>query len=227
METSLNSQILFISGPSGGGKSAFIRQLRQGSLPPEIAQRLPPQAATWDLIEANDILKNDIALPPLIAQLNAGKCFIVHYDIVFIHCRHLSDYALDPAMQLFDHTAAVQLLWIRPEPEDLRRQFSQRSQTLLKRKSLGSRLWASIFRKPMRLLIRLVKGEKMHSTKDFYAKSEWISWCYELWHRHLLSLQARFHLAPILVIAPDGRTAQSEQFQLIELTTGTSVQQSS
>ena len=49
--------ILLISGPSGGGKTTFLRQLREGTLAPEILARLPAGSGNWPVLEANDVLK--------------------------------------------------------------------------------------------------------------------------------------------------------------------------
>lgn len=215
MASTSQPQILFISGASGGGKSALIRQLRDGTLNPDIAQHLPVGAATWEIIEANDFMKNDLDLASLTERLKSGTPFIVHYDIAFIHCRNLTDYNADPAMQWMAQARSVQSLWIRPDAAVLQKQFSQRSHALLQKKSLGSRLWSSIVRKPKRQLTAWLKGQKKYSTADLYQQAGWIDNCYQRWQNHLQTMLAAHPHYTHLIIAPSPHSSTGESFALI------------
>lgn len=212
------SHVLLISGPSGGGKSAWIRQLRDGTLPEEMSSLLPDSVATWDLIEANDFMKQDLDLTAMQEQLDQGKSFILHYDIVFIHTRGDHDYRNDPAMQFLDHATSIQSVWIRPEAEVLYRQFRQRSAQIQRKKSLGSRIWASCFRKPKRQLMAILKGQSKTSTSELYQKPDWIISCYQQWQKHLQTITQQHPRYSHLIIAPLPHTSSREGFTIVDQT---------
>ena len=216
MNANTKSHILFISGPSGAGKSAFIRQLRTKTLPSSIAENLPSEAADWATVEANDITKGDLDAPSVIARMQAGECLIIHYDIVFIHCRQKNpSYPADLALAFLPHAEKIHSVFIRPEPEVLQKQFAARSAQILQRKSRGSRIWTSLIRTPMRQIRALIKPKKTSTTQALYRREDFITSCYQQWEKHLASMAASKPLASNIIIEPAVITTAVESFQII------------
>lgn len=210
------STILFISGPSGAGKSAFIRQFRAKTLPATISGHLPENASDWDIVEANDITKGDLDAAKILALMQAGESLIVHYDIVFIHCRQKNpSYEADQALSFLTHAENIHSVFIRPEPPVLRKQFAARSAQILLRKSRGSRLWTTLVRTPMRKLRSLIKPKKTSSTQVLYAREGFIGSCYQLWEQHLTKMAASKALTSSIIIEPAAQNSTHESFQLV------------
>jgi hypothetical protein len=216
LNANTKSQILFISGPSGAGKSAFIRQLRTKSLPSAIVANLPAEAADWSIIEANDITKGDLDEASVISRIQQGESLIVHYDIVFIHCRQKKpSYPADQAIAFLSHVEKIHSVFIRPEPDVLQKQFAARSAQILQRKSRGSRIWTSLIRTPMRQIRGLIKPKKTSTTQALYRLEGFIASCYQQWEKHLASMAASKPLASSIIIEPAVITTAVESFQII------------
>lgn len=223
MNANTKSHILFISGPSGAGKSAFIRQLRTKTLPSSIAENLPSEAPDWATVEANDITKGDLDAPSVIARMQAGECLIIHYDIVFIHCRHKNpSYPADLALDFLSHAEKIHSVFIRPEPEVLQKQFAARSAQILQRKSRGSRIWTTLIRTPMRQLRALIKPKKTSTTQTLYRREGFIASCYQQWEIHLKSIAASQSVASNIIIEPAPNSSAQESFQQVSLHTSPS-----
>ncbi len=218
------SHILFISGPSGAGKSAFIRQLCTKSLPISIAANLPTEAADWAIVEANDISKGDLDADSVIARMHAGESLVVHYDIVFIHCRQKNpSYPADQALAFLSHAEKIHSVFIRPEPEVLQKQFAARSAQVLQRKSRGSRIWTTLIRTPMRQIRALIKPKKISTTKALYRREGFIAACYQQWEKHLKSIAASQPVQSNMIIEPAPNSAAQKSFQQVSLLTSPSI----
>ena len=211
-----SAHILLISGPSGGGKSAFIRQLQQGKLPPAITEALPQDCHYWPLIEANDILKGDLDFEEVSKQLRQGDSHIVHYDIVFLHCRKLTNYEQDPAMALWSLAQQMTAVFVRPDAVTVRHQHQQRSARQQQKKSAGSRLWARWVRMPLRRLKSVFTGKSTLSTTDLYADETWINDCYQQWQQFLTHQLGRIPHSSLLLVAPDKNSTVGEAFVLLD-----------
>lgn len=131
--------LLLVSGPSGGGKSTFIEQLRNGKLAPAIRSLLPAPSDGWPVVEANNVLKEDLSPVDFAQLVQAGNC-LVHYDIVFIRKHGLRRYEDDPAMRLLAEAASLDVVFVRPDVAQLQTQFQERLQRQAATKSKGSKL---------------------------------------------------------------------------------------
>lgn len=209
------SPLLLICGPSGGGKSAFIRQLQQGRLPPDIRELLPESAAQWKLVEANDILKGDLDIQEVSQQLSRGEPLLVHYDIVFLHTRGLNRYEQDPAMALWPLAGPITVVFVRPDAATVQRQHLQRSARQQRKKSLGSRLWMNWIRKPLRRMRMALTGKHVVSSMTLYQHPHWLETCYEQWQDYLRSLLQRGDTS-LLVVAPAPGSPSEEAFILLD-----------
>ncbi len=202
--------MLLVSGPSGGGKSTFIRQLAAGTLAPGILERLPAGTGNWPLVEANDILKGDLAKETLPA---GSPGLLVHYDIVFIHRYGVPSYEDDPALGLLENAAPLHIVFVRPDCGVVRQQFLDRQTRHRKTKSTASLLWSRFFRLPMRRLLAPLTGKPTQSTEDIYTDDKWLAACYLQWETFLHRLAERHPDARLTIVEPTG---EGETFRLLE-----------
>jgi hypothetical protein len=195
--------LLLISGPSGGGKSTFIRQLAEKTLAPEILALLPTHSGDWPLIEANNVLKRDLSEHDFEAKIRAGGC-LVHYDIVFIHLRGIRRYEDDPALAILDGVNPLHIVFVRPNSEVLRKQFLDRQTRHRMTKSTASLLWSRFFRLPMRRLLSPLTGKPTKSTEDIYGDEKWLPACYSQWENFIHRVLVQHPDAKITIVEPAG-----------------------
>lgn len=121
MSRSRIKHALIVAGPSGAGKTAFLRALTDGRLPPQIRAHLPANAETWRNICSITQQQDWKALIANGAPPVAGVA--LHYDMTSMWFRHRPDFGRDPVWQILDHCDAVTLVTIRPSPERLLEQW--------------------------------------------------------------------------------------------------------
>ena len=206
--------ILLISGPSGGGKSTFIRQLSEQTLAPEILARLPEHSGSWPVIEANDVLKGNLSAEVLLGIDTQPGGILVHYDIVFIHCYGLERYEDDPAMKLMTGADALHVVFVRPDYQVVRRQFFDRKARHQKTKSKASLLWGRFVRHPLRRALAPFTGTPTLSTEALYSGHQWLAGCYRDWEAFLRRLAEQHPNAEILIVEPASGPGESPKFRL-------------
>lgn len=200
--------ILLISGPSGGGKTTFIRQLGQGTLAPEILDRLPPGCGNWPVLEANDVLKGRRVMKSLPATADA---VCLHYDIVLMHRYRIDRYEDDPSLLLFDDAESIDLVFVRPDTAVVKRNFMARQNEHRRKKSPISLWWSRYVRLPARHLLSPLTRKPTQSTEDVYRDEKWLEDCYLRWERFIASTVERHTNASITVVEPSG---EGESFRL-------------
>jgi hypothetical protein len=208
-------QTLLISGPSGGGKSTLIHQLATGTLALEISSRLPAGAGQWPIIEANDVIKGDLTTGSLLQSPAQADGWLIHYDIVFIHCCRIKRYEDDPAMDLLGGTSPVQVVFVRPDHQSLLEQYHRRFSQHQKTKSRGSLVWARLVRRPLRRLMAPFTGKRLLTTAELYARNNWLAGCYRQWETFLHHLAVRHPGSEILIVEPITGPDGSETFRLV------------
>lgn len=206
--------ILLVSGPSGGGKSTFIRQLAERALPPEILALLPDHSGSWPVIEANDVLKGNLSGEPLLEISRQPGGLLVHYDIVFIHCYGLARYEDDPAMKLMTQADSLHAVFVRPDYHVVRRQFFDRKARRQKTKSKASLLWGRFVRHPLRQALAPFTGKPTLSTEALYGGHQWLAGCYRDWEAFLRRLKEQHPNANILIVEPDSGPGEPPKFRL-------------
>jgi hypothetical protein len=200
--------ILLISGPSGGGKTTFLRQLREGTLAPEILARLPADSGNRPVLEANDVLKGK----PVMESLPAGTDGVaLHYDIVLMHRYRIERYEDDPSLDLLDGAESLDVVFVRPDTALVKRNFMNRQNEHRKKKSNVSLLWSRFVRLPMRCLLSPITGKPTQSTEDVYQDDNWLAGCYRRWETFIGSLVERQPNAHLIVVEPAG---EGETFRL-------------
>lgn len=193
--------LLLISGPSGGGKSTLLRQLRDGTLDPEILARLPAGSGSWPVLEANDVLKGR----PVLETLNDGvRGVALHYDIVLMHRYHIQRYEEDPSLAVLEGAASLDLVFVRPDTDLVKRNFMARQNAHQKKKSAISRWWSRWVRLPMRSLLSPITGKPSQTTEDVYRDDKWLAGCYRQWETFLHRLVERHPNARLTIVEPAG-----------------------
>lgn len=208
-------QTLLVSGPSGGGKSTLIRQLVDRTLTPEILSLLPDGAGKWPIIEANDVLKGDLSTEALLTSDARPEGWLLHYDIVFIHCCRIKHYEDDPAMGLLGGTDPISVVFVRPIQRSLLDQYQRRLASHRKTKSRGSLLWARLVRRPLRRAMAPFTGKRLLTTAELYAENKWLAGCYRQWEAFLHHLAVRHPGTEIFIVEPVTGPDGSETFRRV------------
>ena len=200
--------ILLISGPSGGGKTTFLRQLREGTLAPEILARLPAGSGNWPVLEANDVLKGKPVMETIPAATDGVA---LHYDIVLMHRYRIERYEDDPSLGFLDAAESLDVVFVRPDTALVKRNFMARQNAHRKKKSTVSLLWSRFVRLPMRCLLSPITGKPTQSTEDVYQDDNWLAGCYRRWETFIGSALERQPNARLIIVEPSG---EGESFRL-------------
>lgn len=206
-----HKHILIVSGPSGGGKSTFIRQLLDKTLDPEILALLP-DVTDWPIIEANDVLKGDLSTETIRDMTRPSPGWIAHYDIAFIHRKGLTQYEADPFIKLLDDATTLYAVFVKPDYLSIRKQFAARKAIRQKSKSKARIFWKHFIHQPMRRMLSPVTGQSTVSTEDLYQTEEWLTSCYRTWERFLQTLQNK-NQAQLIVVQPATGSNQPDACQ--------------
>ena len=174
------STIILVSGPSGGGKSTFIYQLKSGGLSPEIISLLPKNIGDWPVLELNDFIKGDISHEEIKETLMNSTGCIAHYDIVMAPRLGIA-YELDPAIRFLIQLPLSVEIFIRPNLSDLIKQFEQRRKRLEAGKSVPSLIWRKYFKNPLKRIVAKLKNKNLQTTEELYRKSGWLENCCRRW----------------------------------------------
>jgi|GEM_PF-1929155 len=210
------TRILLIAGPAGSGKSTLIRQLRDGTLSPEIRARLPEASSEWEVVEANDVMKGDLPSDAFAGTLRKGGV-LAHYDIVFIHRHGVSDYEDDPALRLLAEAGPMVTVLVRPNPAQLREQYADRLQRLQAGKSRGSRWSTRWLRGPLRRMRAFLWGRPRMATSDWYLQESALDEAYLRWEcfcRNLVSLHPE---SEALCVEPISSVGVPPAFRLLSM----------
>lgn len=192
-----------------------MRQLAEGTLASEILELLPPAAATWIGIEANNVLKGDLSLSDLRAHIQQAHGCLLHYDIAFIHSHGLARYEDDPALALLEDTnTALVMIFVKPDFSTLCKQYFARKSRHQKNKSIANRLWACGVRLPLRRVLAALSGHATTKTHERYADPHWLETCYRDWECFLQGLRIRHPQTTALVVEPYDKTDGTPGFRL-------------
>lgn len=116
------SHVLIVAGPSGAGKTAFLRELAAGRLQQEILRHLPDDSHTWREVFSNE----ETAWRPLLSR-DAGTEQIaglaVHYDVTLMWMALDRALEVDPFWEMLKTCEAATVVNIRPTRIRLLRQW--------------------------------------------------------------------------------------------------------
>jgi 2-polyprenyl-3-methyl-5-hydroxy-6-metoxy-1,4-benzoquinol methylase len=105
--------LLVVSGPTSAGKSTFLRQLEDGSLPAEIRALLPRDCEKWPQI-AND---GDSVDEPLISGV------VLRYDFLRPLASATHTFKRDQTLDLMQCSEKITVIVLRPEQPQLIKQY--------------------------------------------------------------------------------------------------------
>jgi hypothetical protein len=194
-------QILLVAGPSGGGKSTFIRLLRAKQLSSQIAGSLPPEAESWPLVTAN-FRKSEPSEDSAPAGGPAHPSgLIVHYDTTFPHRHGIHNYEADPALQILEHADRLCIANVLPAHDQLVAQFDRRHQRRHGSKNLARKAWRHGVRIPFNRLRALLGGQR-RETMDLYATPEWVRSSCEQWDAFVKSVMRGKPGSTVLQVEP-------------------------
>lgn len=163
-----HGQFLLVAGPSGGGKSTFIRALTEGRLDASILAALPEGCARWRVVEANDILKNRIKAAPSMDSASTDAA-IYHYDIAFIHRFAISAYEQDPFCSTLKDAPLLDIIYVRPDLTSLLKQYRLRRQNNRAARSWLRRFWHYSVRQPLKRIKLRKNGLPAIDADDLYC----------------------------------------------------------
>lgn len=214
-ETARVPQILLVAGPSGGGKSTFIRLLRERRLGRDILAALPEACWQWPVVEANNMLKQGLSLNDMLAGAGSADGVILHYDIAYIHRFALAGYESDPASELFSFANRLDAVLVKADLDRLTRQHRARHHAQMSSKSRAKRIWGDWIRRPLRKLNLRLRGQTAIDTQALYLTPDFLSACYGAWEAYVRRLALAKSASRMLTVAPDQDADGAPLFRLV------------
>lgn len=204
---------LLVCGPTGCGKSTFIRILTEREeLPEKIIENLSAYSGKEEIIEANNIMKGDLLYNDFARQL-ADAVHIVHYDVLFNLCHDQTRYENDPAIQGLYELEHLDIIYIKPKLEQVREQHKKREQARYAKKSPLSRFWQKQVKSPLKIFLHPqkypVKSDKIYETDNLLAKA------YAQWDLLTDSLPEKIENLNMMTIEPTTSTDGKFGFRLL------------
>lgn len=212
------SHVLLLCGPSGGGKTTFAEQMRQGLLPSDIESLLPAAKCQWPVIDVTNQMRRDIQAngeEAVASRFSVPSQFVLHYDITTVYRYGLAGYASDPALRMLRLARKVQVVFVCPDVQRLSLQYMGRFAERQARKSRSARAWNGMVA-PLRGLVGRVSGQPRRREKDFYSDPDWVRRCYEAWESYLGGLLEKTFVEGFIRVAPvDDLASSLPKFRIV------------
>lgn len=210
-------RLFLLSGPSGGGKSTFVDLLRNGALPGDVRDRLAAEVAQWPVFDITNAMRRKIetAGPAAVwSDLGATECAILHYDIISVVRSGLDGYGADPAFRLIGANDDLQIAFVRPEPEQLLRQFATRDHARLMAKPRPAQIWNGRVLPAWRRVVEAVGGVGRPEHR-LYANGATVTALYDQWLAFAGGLARGHGGHPVLALAPCSDARGRPSFELV------------
>ena len=172
--------LILVAGPSGGGKSTFMKRLSAGDLSNEIVRTLTIEAVGWPQTDCKTFLRDKQA--NLWDDLQGVVC---HYDIMRPFSLRFDGYADDPGLTVLDAAKKKTIVSILPRSEWLVEQFCRRAEA--ERSSKSANAWRRFLN---RLQLRDANVLKPNHKRllSHYRDADWLQQRYDEWLAHVSSL---------------------------------------
>ena len=156
MPTTRVAQALIVAGPSGAGKTAFLRALAAGQVRPALMAELPPGAERWPVVCAGH--PDQWSFFDRDAEGDRGPAGVaVHYDVTTAWHWHKRSFLQDPFWGLLRDCPMITWVEIRP-PRD--RLIAQWCNVQIGRPSvLGIRLW-NLYAAAIATLLKIMRATR-------------------------------------------------------------------
>ncbi|MBA4130870.1 MAG: hypothetical protein C0519_05555 [Hyphomicrobium sp.] len=198
--------ILFLSGPSGAGKTTFLQLLRRGELAPHLQSMFEPGAADWPVLdmtnELRDAIKRDGA-EAVWSRIGAPDRRVIHYDIVSVPRSGQATYADDPTFDFIGGLDDVQFVFLRPAPDQLLQQFSTRLEARQAEKFILSRVWTRLLRPKFE--------------QKLYADADAIGEICDRWGDFAGQIAAKHGNRPVIELRPVSGGARKPDFEVVRV----------
>jgi len=208
----VDKRCVLVAGPSGGGKSTFIRALTDGRLDPSIVATLPDGCERWRVVEANNFLKDRLSAAPVAPRSPAVGAVIYHYDITFIHRVAIDTYEEDPFCSALKGVGTLNVIYVRPDLVSLLEQFRSRKRDRRAARGWIRRAWHSGVRQPLRRIELRNKGLPVLDADDLYCLPGFLNSCYRRWERFLKDVAAANPQLRLLVVHPQRDSSGNPAF---------------
>ncbi len=117
-------KLLVVSGPTAAGKTTFLARLRAGTLPAETRAALPRDCEKWPQIDAAGLARAEArALDGSPIDVPELDGLVLEYDILRPLESATHTFDRDQAMDLLDCAEEIHVASLRPEPQQLLRQY--------------------------------------------------------------------------------------------------------
>ena len=137
------ARLLVVAGPSGSGKSLFLRRLAAGKLPAEIVGALPAGAEHWPQTNGRRMVRRRLAALPAPAAEARLEGLVLHYDILRPFQTAIADYDADASLAVLGWADEVSVAMVTMPREDLAARLAARPP---KRRRIGRTLARALHR---------------------------------------------------------------------------------
>lgn len=211
IKTSDIKNLLLIAGPSGGGKSTFIENLRDGSLPDDICSQYQEfkHAPVVDITNKIRRLNRKGDTEAALSSIQKTTKLIIHYDIISVFRSGGKNYQDDPSLGLLDLLPSFQTIFIRPDQQQLIHQFTERHNLRMKNKNSLKQFWRQSIAPHLRKTTHKIYGREIRFETDLYRDPIFLQNCYDEWKSYISTheklAEDQTHTIFIPCIDPNGQ----------------------
>ncbi len=141
------------------------------------------------------------------AELEEG--LMLHFDIAFGRRLGVNAYACDPLMEALGVPDRLTVVSIHPSPAALQTQFEGRHHRQREQRGIARDLWRRAVHRPVRNLVRRIRGHTRLDTSRIYAHPRDLQRTYQEWIAFAQNLVSHAREGKLICVEPitgrDGR----------------------